>query len=230
MAFVAKLLQGRFDLPVLIQRSLAEPHVEADAEAAQIAFDLGEFFFQAIGPQKGGPLLRGHGQQSVPFLRDEFFGKALDVFAVVTVLRHFGVLSQLLQITGFDRLAQVYDLIPRIINIVLPGYLVARKIKHIAQRVAYGGSTGMSQMQTSRRVGAHEFDLDLLPVPFGDPAVMLALTVHLADDGIKVAFAERKVNETGPRDFGLLDARLGVIQVADDVLGNLARILLGDAG
>ncbi|MNJ74693.1 hypothetical protein D3C77_716690 [compost metagenome] len=63
---------------------------------------------------------------------------------MVTILRHLRRLSQLLQITRFNRAAHVVNLVARIINVVFTSYFVSGKIKHVAKSIPYGCTTCMT--------------------------------------------------------------------------------------
>ncbi len=84
----------------------------------------------------------------------------------------------------------------------------------------------MTDMHRPGRIGADEFNVDLLPLPQIRTAVIAALVQCGADHALPLGRREAQVQETGSRHFGRGDARIGA-KSRSQRLGNVARLLAG---
>ena len=216
----------------VVQGALAEPHIVGDAVLCQIPLQTGDVLGQAVVDQGllAGLLVGVH--ILVTLDGGEFAGQNLDVLALIAVLREgHGLLAlEVLQITGGQALAELLDLVARVVHIELTGHVVACPVHHSGQAVAQSAAAGVAQVHGAGGVGGNEFHVDLLALTEIGAAVLLVQGCTINHAG-KPARSQEQVDEAGAghRNFGE-DAVFQAGQMGQNGIGNLAGSLFEHPG
>ena len=207
-----------------VQVAFVEPHVVPDAVLAQVALQPLDVF----GQGKGGDVLFELLKIAVHIGVAVFGGKILRVFhnvrALVTFLRQrAGVLALIqLQVADGQALAELFDLVARVVDIELAGHVVPGPVQAGGQAVAQRAAARVAHVHRAGRVGGDELHVVALASTAVGAAV-LGLAAGGAQHAGEPAAAQKQVDEPGPRDLGAVEQAAGKVQRADDGLGNLPR-------
>ena len=123
-----------------------------------------------------------------------------------------------------DRLPELLDLGPGVVEVVLARHRVAGEAEHARQRVAVGGVAAAGRGQRARRVGRDELDVDPQRRRRAAAAVAVAGREHPVERADVPGVGEEQVQEARAGDLDALE-RLAeaVAQRAAQPLGHLAR-------
>src|SRR6185369_3215164 len=102
---------------------------------------------------------------------------------------------------GGNRRAQVPDLRPRIVEVILAGDLLPTGLEYAAEHVADEGPARVPDMQGSGRVGRDELDVDGAGRPGNDLAPSGGVGEDRLDGRFEGAVAKPQVEEARRRDF-----------------------------
>ena len=153
VAAFAQPLDRPRDPALIVQARLARPDIEPDTEAGQARLD-------ALADATGGPASElavrvGVGQcRGQPDVVGHRRRQLVDVVAVVAIVGHGLAASE-----GGHRRAEVPDLRPRIVEVVLAGDLLTTGLEDAAEHVADEGPARVPDVERSGRVRRYEFDV-----------------------------------------------------------------------
>ena len=187
-----------------MQLAFKEPHVVVDEVALQVGLHGGDVVLQAEPGQGVVALLFGTAQVAVAVEVIELPGQLLDVGAVVAVLRELhGILTQDdLAVTGVQRGGKLVDLVARVVDVKLPGHLVARPGQDLRQAVAQHAAPGVAHVHGAGGVGGDELHHHLFGLVGPGAAVVGPFRGDVGEDVFKPAVAQAQVEEAGTRDLG----------------------------
>ena len=162
-------------------------------------------------------------QSAVPRAAYSSFGDRNDVLAAIAICREGEALAAALEISQPGARRQNFHLPAGIVDVVLAGDPVAHRLEQIGDARAEGRMPAVSHVQRAGGVGRYEFHQDRSPAAGLRFAVVGPLGEHAADFRVVGVFLEKKIDESGARDFHLGERRtLG--QRRHQCLGQLARI------
>src|SRR5699024_5377163 len=171
----------------LVQGALGEPYVVLDAVFAQVLLEGGDVLGQGVAHQgvlqggKGFALIQGLVLQAaagqgvlVPLPGGELQGQQGDVPALVALLgQGIGrLVVVVLQIADGQALAKLLDLVAGVVDVELPGDVVACPLQDGGQAVAQGAAPGVAHVHGAGGVGRDELDVVLLALAVIGPAVV----------------------------------------------------------
>ena len=93
-----------------------------------------------------------------------------NVFALITIFRKGNIFSHQLPVTGIERIAEFDNLVSGVINIKLPGDIIAGPIGYCCQDIADRAASGIAHMHRSSRIGGNKLQIEFFPGIFLTPA------------------------------------------------------------
>ena len=228
MALFPQLRAGGGHRIVGEQRTLAEPDVEGHAEGFQVFLQRRQFFLQGDLLEDLAPFGGTDQQIAAAGVVEDPLGGVDDIFAVVAVFRELHGLPQKLQITGFDGGRQVVDLVAGVVDVEFFLDVVAGGTHQVGQSTAEGRAAAVSDVQRAGRVGADEFDLDLLPAAGLRVAVDGAGVENFLQQLMKPVRFQIKIDKARPGNFRAVQP--GKLDPPHDRLGDLPGIGLEGPG
>ena len=132
---------------------------------------------QGIADQSTAAFFRRNVHKPVPVEIGELTGADLDVLPVIAVLRELHSVLALvnLEIAGFQRQAEFFNLIAGVVHIKFAGYVKARRAEYRSQAVAQSAAPCVADVHRAGWVGGDKFDHVLFAVPIIGTAVFLTL-------------------------------------------------------
>ena len=228
MALFPQLRAGGGHRIVGEQRAFAEPDVEGHAERFQVFLQCRQFFLQGDLFEDLAPFGGADQQIAAAGVVDDPLGGVDDIFAVVAVFRELHGLPQKLQITGFDGGRQVVDLVAGVVDVEFFLDVVAGGTHQVGQSTAEGRAAAVSDVQRAGRVGADEFDLDLLPAAGLGVAVSVAGVEDFLQQLVQPVRFQIKIDKARSGDFRAVQP--GKLDPAHDRFSDLPGIGLEGPG
>jgi len=119
-----------------------------------------------------------HHKHSDAFHGIEPLGQVLDVFTVISLIGEItNALALQLSETQFQRFGQDVHLIAGVVDIKLPGGVVAHKLHDPVESVSKGGGPGANDVERAGGIGTHKFQQDLFALAEISGRVVLSLAV-----------------------------------------------------
>ena len=126
-------------------------------------------------------------------------GDVEHVIAQITLVGNLRLSAAGLQVTDVDGLVEELHLSSGVVDVVLPLYVVAGRRQDIGERAAQHGPARVADMDRTRRVHTHKFDLDALIGPGAGVAIAFALFDHTVDLGRQPIVCQSEIDESGAR-------------------------------
>ena len=219
----------------LVQGALVEPDIVIDAVLAEVALEgsnvLGqgvvhEGVLQGLEGFAGEQLLFAHplagGHIGVAVDLGELTGQYLDVAALIALGgQGIGLLAaELLQIADGKALAELLDLVARVVDVELTGHIVARPVEDGSKAVAQSAAAGVAHVHGAGGVGGNELHVVLGTLAVVGAAVLLIGTSaqhHAGPEGL----GQEQVDEAGAGHLDLgEDAALDGGQMGNEGIGD----------
>ena len=210
------------EYPRLVQALLVEPGVEFYSQFLQVLSCLNEALRHSLLAQGPSGFQARHTEEAVTV----FFGKLLshfrDVLSLVAILWEWLVPAQGLGIAHVDTVAEMAHLGSRIVDIVFPLHLKARRAQNGRQGIADNRVAGGGDRDRPCGVGAHKLDLNRLALP----KLKFAEILPFLEDGFDLRrqprWGQRKVDIAWSRYFDLAQERC-LWEVSGHLCGDLSR-------
>ena len=186
-----------------VERALALPDVEVDAEVGEAGLDPGPDRAGRPRPDDLGRVGTGRLRGGQDRLRQRV-GERLGVVAVIAVLGDRRPGPQ-----GEDRRPELADLGARIVEVVLARDGMAAGLEDPAQDVADECAAGVADRQRPGRVGRHELDVDPPRRGRRDPAPARGLGQDPAHDAVERGVGQAQVDEARRGDVDRGERRRG---------------------
>ena len=175
-----------------------------DAVFGQVPLKPRDVFGQRVADQRGAAGFLGGLHQGVAVQGGKFFGERLDVLALVAVFGEgHGLLALVeLEVAGREALAELLDLVARVVHIEFAGHIVAGPVQHGGQAIAQSPAPGVAQVHGAGGVGGNEFHVDRFAAAVAGAAVLPVQggAVHHAGEP---GGGQKQVDEAGAGDLGL---------------------------
>ena len=206
-----------------VQLGLKEPLVVLDLIPAQVGLHLGDVPLQTEFRQRSVALLFGNILQAVPVFVIVRLGQLPDVVAVVAVLgeRHRVLPQNNLEIPRLQGVCELFNLVPRIVDIELPPDLGPVGLQHGGQGVPQHAPPGVAHVHGPGRVGGDELHHDLLALQRLVAPVSLPLALHGGEDTGVPRGTQPEVEEPRPGNFRRGEIAAGEVQILQQNLRNL---------
>ena len=200
-----------------------EPVVVLHPVAQQVVVEALDILGQGVADEGGFALLAGDGHVLVPVKLRKALGVGDDVGALVAVLGEgHGLLALVeLEVPGLQGGGVLVHLVAGVVDVKLPGDLVARGLQHGGEGVPQHAAPGVADVHGAGGVGGdvlHQHPLALAGIA---AAVGLAQAVDVLEHpGVKGG-PVGEVEEARPGDLHLFEVGGGQVQVVYDGLGDL---------
>ena len=212
-----------------------EPDVVVDAVLAEVALEGSDVLGQGVGHE--GVLEGGEGlafkegllvhplagsDVLVTVLLGKLTGQNLDVTALIALGgQGIGLLAAvLLEIADGEALAELLDLVARVIDIELAGHVVARPVEDSGQTVAQSAAAGVAHVHGAGGVGRDELHIVLCALAVVGAAILLVCAGTQHDAGPEGGGKE-EVDEAGAGHLDLGEDTAGQVgQVGDEGVGD----------
>jgi hypothetical protein len=195
-----ELRDRRLDRTLGVEPALARPHVEAHAEAGELALDALAHACDASRTDRVGDVVDLAVEQPVAVLRAQLGGEAGHVVAVVVVLT-----ERQATVDAHDGRAEAADLLTDVVEVVLARDPVAGRLEQRRDRVAGRGPASRTEVQRTGRVRRHELDVDVLGAPDGPTTVGGTLGEDAVDERRVRDVGQAEVHEPRPGDLDGVD-------------------------
>ena len=218
-----QLVHHGLDCTALVQVTLVEPDVVLDAVLAQVALQTFDVLGQSIGHNGFFQLLKVGIHIGIAVHRGKFLGALDDVGALVAFGgQRAGLLALVqLQVADGQALAELFDLVAGVVDIELPGHVIAGPVQAGSQAVAQGAAPGVAHMHGAGGIGGNKFHV----VAFagaGVGAAVFRVGAGRPQNAGEPLLSQEQVDEAGARDVH--PGKQGAVQVqfGGDGLGDLA--------
>ena len=230
-ALVQQQLDDVLHRTALVEGALMEPDVVLDAVLAQIALEAGDVLGQGVGGDGLFQLLKVGVGVAVAVDGSKLLGALDDVGALVALLgQGAGLLTLVqLQIADGQALAELLDLIARVVDVELTGHIVARPVQAGGQAVAQGAAAGIAHVHGAGGVGGDKLHIIFLALAGIGAAVILACAGGAQHRG-EPAVAQEEVDEAGACNLHAGKEAAVQIEGGNHSLSDLARRLVEGTG
>ncbi len=218
-----QLGQRRLDLAGFVHRALRAELVELHAECAHVLPLFILHALEGIAPNQLAFRRTPLPIQPIAMFGPELAGQLGHVDAVIAAFRNRFLVSLQLPVAGMYGVDELVDLGAGVVDVELALHLVPGELEQPSDGVADGGATSVPHMQRARGVRRHELHVEEMADTPGAASVVLVGTADLAQLIPKVVAADAEVQETGPRDLGVLDVKGRQVECAQQLLSKLAR-------
>ena len=209
-----------------------EPDVVLDAILAEIALQTGNVLGQGVGNDGLFQLVKVLVDVSVAVDLGKLLGAGDDVRALVALLgQRAGVLALVqLQIADGQALAELLDLVARVVDVELAGHVVAGPVpaQHVGQGVAQHAAAGVAHVHGAGGVGGDELDVILFACARVGAAIFRVGDSGAHDAGEPV-LAQEQVDEAGAGDLKAVKQAAVQLQFCGNGFCDLARCLVEGA-
>ena len=226
-----QLVHHGLDRAGVVQVALMEPDIVLDAVLAEVALQTGDVLGQGIGHDGLLQLVKVLFHIGIAM----HFGKLLragdDVRALIALLgQGAGVLALVeLQVADGKALAELLDLVARVIDVELAGHIVARPVQTGGQTVTQSAAAGVAHVHRAGGVGGDE--LDIVALACADiGAAVLGVGHGGAHNAGEPVLRKEQVDEAGTGDLKPVEQAAVQRKLGGDSLGDLARRLVEGAG
>ncbi len=115
---------------------------------------------------------------------------------------------------------QQTDLPACVIDVELPGDIIAHRGKQVRKSVAQSSAPSVPHMERARGVCAHKFDEHLLALAEVLQAVLGAFGIYIKERLLPAVLFKGKIDETGPGDLCFCNDAARILDVAQNNLGD----------
>ena len=216
----------------VVQGALPEPNVVGNAVLGQIPLQPGDVLGQGKVDQGllAGLLVGGH--PLVALLIRKGPGQNLDVLALVAVLRQGrGLLAHKdLLVAHAQALAELLDLVARVVHVELTGHVAAGPVQHRGQAVTQRAAPGVAQVHGAGGVGGNKLHVHLLALAPVGAAVLFVQGSGVDGAGVGPG-AQVHVQKAGAGDLHPVHGAVRQVgQMGQDGLRDLAGGLFEHPG
>jgi len=210
MALLAQVVDGGGNLAGLVQGFLREEHFLPDVERGKIGADQFQHHPDGPGPHDGQPFGLGQRLQRMAMLARQRFADGLQVSSGIEAGRDFADgLAQRLAVAEIGGAGEDIDLRAGIVDVILPGDLVARLDEKLGQRIAEHRAPHMADMERAGGIGGDILHIRLLAAAQGGAAIGLAKSEDAIQHPGPYGGLEPEIDEAGAGDLDGLDLRMG---------------------
>ena len=229
-AGLQQLVHHGLDCAGAVQVALVEPDVVLDAILAEIALQTRDVLGQGVGNDGLFQLVKVLVDVSVAVDLGKLLGAGDDVRALVALLgQRAGVLALVqLQIADGQALAELLDLVARVVDVELAGHVVAGPVQAGGQAVAQCAAAGVAHVHGAGGVGGDELDVILLACARVGAAIF-GVGDSGAHDAGEPVLAQEQVDEAGAGDLNAVKQAAVQLQFCGNGLCDLARCLVEGA-
>ena len=145
------------------------------------------------------------------FLR-ELCGALFNVVAMVAVLWKFHRILALinLQITRFQRIAKLFNLVARVVDVKFAPHGISRRVQYRCQTVAQSAAACISHVHRTRRIGGNKLHHDLFPLAVFTAAIRVSQCLNVFQYIHIELLAQKEIDKTGAGDFKTV--KIGAVQ------------------
>ena len=203
MTVLPEALDRALDPALLVQSSFAGPHVEMDTEPLQAGLDPLADASRGPAPEHGGRV-GSVGRRFSPEVVRHGGREIADVVPLVALLGH-----RLAALDRRHRCAEVVDLGPGVVEVVLARHVLAPGLQDPAQEIADERPTRVPDREWPGRVGRDELHVDLARAGRAHPSPGIGLIEDAVDRRRQGVGPQPDVHEAGLGDLDRFDGGVG---------------------
>ena len=148
-----------------------------------------------------------------------------NIFPVIAILRQIKIQTQMLTVSRLQTLAEIYNLISGIINIIFTAHIISACFHQTGDAVTPRGTSCMTQMQITCRIRRNIFHIHLQTLSIVAVSVVVLLLQNPCYDLCKGCVLDREVDKAGSCNFTAFDICRRFIQCLYNSLCNFTRII-----